>query len=221
MNKAHKERVLISSVNEVWFSENLKRGERSFYNKAKRITDVLLASFILLLTLPFWLFIGLAIKLDDGGPVLYSQKRIGKDKKSFFLIKFRSMKKEAEKETGPVWAKKEDPRTTKIGKLIRRTHLDELPQMINVLKGDIGLVGPRPERPEFVAQLEKEIPHYNLRHLIKPGFTGWAQIKFRYARSVIDSFEKFQYDLYYFKNRSLMLDFKILLKTFWLFFKKE
>ena len=120
---------------------------------------------------------------------------------------------------GPLWAEKNDPRITKVGKILRRTHLDELPQMINVLKGDISLVGPRPERPEFVEKLEKEIPYYHLRHIVKPGFTGWAQIKFRYARSVIDSLEKFEYDLYYIKNRSLLLDIYILLKTFGLFFR--
>jgi len=131
------------------------------------------------------------------------------------------MKEGAEKETGAVWAEKEDPRITKVGKILRRLHLDEIPQMINVLKGDISLVGPRPERPEFVEKLEKEVPHYHIRHLIKPGFTGWAQLKFRYARSIMDSFEKFQYDLYYLKNRSLFLDLRILLKTFQLFFRKE
>ena len=131
------------------------------------------------------------------------------------------MNVEAESKTGPVWAEKEDPRVTKAGKLLRRVHLDELPQMINVLKGDISLVGPRPERPEFVEKLEKEIPHYHVRHLIKPGFTGWAQIKFRYGRSVMDSQEKFQYDLYYLKNRSLILDLGILLKTLQLFLRKE
>jgi len=131
------------------------------------------------------------------------------------------MKPGAEDETGPVWAKKEDSRTTKVGKFLRRIHLDELPQMINVLKGEISLVGPRPERPEFVKRLEEEISHYHIRHLIKPGFTGWAQIKFRYGRSVMDSQEKFQYDLYYLKNRNFFLDLGILLKTLQLFFKKE
>jgi lipopolysaccharide/colanic/teichoic acid biosynthesis glycosyltransferase len=130
------------------------------------------------------------------------------------------MVKEAEKE-GPKWAEIEDQRVTKVGKFLRRFHLDEIPQMINVIRGDISLVGPRPERPEFVEKLEKEIPYYNLRHIIKPGFTGWAQIKFRYARSVMDSLEKFQYDLFYIKNRSLLLDLKILLKTAQLIFKKE
>ena len=131
------------------------------------------------------------------------------------------MQKGAESKTGPVWAEMQDERATKIGRFLRRTHLDELPQIINVLKGDLALVGPRPERPEFVEQLEKEIPHYHTRHLIKPGVTGWAQIKFRYGRSVMDSQEKFQYDLYYLKKRGLFLDIGILLKTFQLFFKKE
>lgn len=130
------------------------------------------------------------------------------------------MKVGAEKENA-VWAEKEDKRITKVGKFLRQSHLDEIPQMINVIKGDISLVGPRPERPEFVEKLEREIPHYHLRHLVKPGFTGWAQIKFRYGRSFIDSRKKFQYDLYYLKNRNFLLDIGILLRTFQLFFKKE
>ena len=120
-----------------------------------------------------------------------------------------------------VWAKKRDKRITRVGRFLRRIHFDEIPQIVNVIKGDISLIGPRPERPEFVEKLEKEIPHYHLRYLIKPGFTGWAQIKFRYGRSIMDSHEKFQYDLYYLKNRSFLLDIGILLKTFQLFFKHE
>ena len=120
-----------------------------------------------------------------------------------------------------IWAKKEDKRATKVGRFLRKIHFDEIPQMINVIKGDISLVGPRAERSEFVEKLEKEIPHYHLRHLIKPGFTGWAQIKFRYGRSVMDSREKFQYDLYYLKNRNILLDLGILLKTFRLLFRHE
>lgn len=214
------EKIPVSFVAQIWFLENLKEREKSFYEKIKRIIDIILALIILLLTLPLWPFIALATKLNDGGPIFYSHIRIGKDKKPFLLTKFRSMKPDAEK-NGAVWADKEDPRITKIGKILRKTHIDEIPQMFNVLKGDISLVGPRPERPEFVEKLEKEVPHYHIRHLIKPGFTGWAQIKFRYGRSVMDSYEKFQYDLYYLKNRSLMIDIKVLLKTFNLFFKKE
>jgi len=213
-------KIPISFVGQTWFLENLKEGEKAFYDNVMRGVNIILAVILLIITIPLWLLIAILIKLEDMGPILYRQKRIGKDKKPFFLFKFRSMKTGAEKETGPVWAKKEDPRATKIGKRLRRFHLDELPQMINVFKGEISLVGPRPERPEFVEKLEKEIPHYHVRHLIKPGFTGWAQIKFRYGRSVIDSQEKFQYDLYYLKNRDFFLDLGILLKTFQLFFKK-
>lgn len=212
------EKIPVSMVSHVWFLENLKEGGRGLYDKIKRFFDVVLASLLLILTLPFWILIAVFIKLEDKGPVFYSQKRIGKDREPFVLYKFRSMKVEAEKGKA-VWAKKEDKRITKTGKVLRRIHFDEIPQMLNVIKGDISLVGPRPERPEFVERLEKEIPHYHLRHIIKPGFTGWAQIKFRYGRSVIDSHEKFEYDLYYLKNRNLLLDIGILLKTFQLFFK--
>jgi exopolysaccharide biosynthesis polyprenyl glycosylphosphotransferase len=215
------EKIPASLVNQAWFLENLREGEKGFYDKVKRNTDIIAAGILLVLTSPFWLLIALAIKIEDGGPVLYWQERIGKDRKPFKLCKFRSMKKDAEKNTGAVWAKKEDPRVTRVGKFLRRAHLDELPQMLNVFRGDISLVGPRPERPEFVTELEKKIPHYQVRHLIKPGFTGWAQLKFRYGRSVMDSQEKFQYDLYYLKNRNLFLDLGILLKTLQLIFKKE
>ncbi len=214
------QKIPIAFVEYVWFLENLRETEKGLYEKVKQGTDIILAGILIILTLPFWLFIALAIKLEDKGAILYFQERIGKNKKPFLLIKFRSMKKGAEKYR-PVWAKRKDSRITNVGKFLRRFHLDEIPQMINILKGDISLVGPRPERPEFVQQLEKEIPHYHLRHLIKPGFTGWAQIKFRYARTIMDSFEKFQYDLYYLKNRSFFLDLCILLKTLQLLFKKE
>ncbi len=215
------EKIPTAFLQKKWFLENLKEGERKFYDKIKRVQDLILATILLIVASPLWPLIALLIKLGDGGPIIYRQERIGKDRKPFFLLKFRSMNVEAESKTGPVWAGKEDPRVTRAGKWLRRLHLDELPQMINVLKGDISLVGPRPERPEFVEKLEKEIPHYHVRHLIKPGFTGWAQLKFRYGRSVMDSQEKFQYDLYYLKNRSLILDLGILLKTFQLLFKKE
>ena len=214
------EKIPISYLTQIWFLENLKERRKSMYDKVKRGMDVVLTFIILLITLIFWPLIALAIKLDSRGPVFYRQERIGKDKKPFWLIKFRSMVVQAEKD-GPKWATEKDERATKVGNFLRKTHLDEIPQMLNVLKGDISLVGPRPERPEFVSQIEKEVPHYHLRYLIKPGFTGWAQIKFRYGRSIMDSQEKFQYDLYYIKNRSLFLDLSVLLKTFQLFFKKE
>ncbi len=215
------EKVPVSLVAQTWFLENLREGEKILYDNIKKLTDLILASTLLLITFPLWLLIALAIKLEDKGPIFYRQKRIGKDKNPFSLFKFRSMRSEAEKSTGPVWAQKDDSRVTKVGKILRNTHLDELPQMINVLKGELSLVGPRPERPEFVEQLEKEVPHYHIRHLIKPGFTGWAQTKFRYGRSITDSQEKLQYDLYYLKNRNPLLDLGILLKTLQFFFKKE
>lgn len=214
-------KIPISFVGQAWFLENLKEGEKGFYDKAKQYIDMILAGILLITTGPLWPLVALLIRLEGGGPVFYRQERIGKDRKPFFLLKFRSMKVGAESKTGPVWAKKEDQRITKVGRRLRQFHFDELPQIINILKGELAMVGPRPERPEFVEQLEKEIPHYHIRHLIKPGFTGWAQLKFRYGRSVIDSKEKFQYDLYYMKNRSLFLDLGILLKTFQLFFKKD
>jgi len=215
------EKIPLSFLDRTWFLGNLKEGEKMVYDKIKRGIDIILAGILFIITAPLWPFIALAIKLEDKGPVLYRQERIGKDKKPFLLFKFRSMEPEAEEKTGPVWAKKSDSRITKVGKFLRRFHLDELPQMLNVLKGEISLVGPRPERPEFISQLEKEIPHYHIRHLIRPGFTGWAQIKFRYGRSLMDSQEKFQYDLYYLKNRGLFLDLGILLKTLQLFFRRE
>lgn len=212
-------KIPLKLISESWLLENISAPKDS-YEKLKRLMDIILAFAILSLTLPLWPIFALCIKAEDGGPVFYFQERVGKRKKVFTLYKFRSMKVGAEKKK-PIWAKKKDKRITRVGKILRRLHLDELPQMINVLKGDISLVGPRPERPEFVAKLEKEIPYYNFRHFIKPGFTGWAQIKFRYSRSVIDSEEKFEYDLYYTKNRSLFLDIGILLKTFQLFFRRE
>jgi len=214
------QKIPVNSLNYLWFLENLKEGKKELHDKAKRLADIVIALLILIITLPLWPLFSILIKIESPGPVFYKQKRVGKDREIFELIKFRSMHKEAEKD-GPVWAKARDPRTTKVGKILRKLHLDEIPQMINIVKGDISLVGPRPERPIFVERLEQLIPHYHLRHLIKPGFTGWAQIKFRYGRTVEDSLEKFQYDLYYIKNRSLMLDLMILLKTWQLFFKRE
>lgn len=214
------QKVPLSMISQAWFLENLKEGERGLFDKVKSFFDILVSSLILVLSLPLWVLIAIFIKLDDQGPVFYSQQRIGKDRKPFKLYKFRSMVVGAEKGQ-VVWAKREDKRITRVGKFLRRLHFDELPQMINVLRGDISLIGPRPERPEFVEELEKEIPHYHLRHIIKPGFSGWAQIKFRYGRSVIDSKEKFEYDLYYLKNRNLLLDIGILLRTFQLFFRQE
>jgi len=213
-------RIPISYVNQTWFLENINEHQKKIYDNLKRVVDVVAASILLTLSLPLWPLIALAIKWESAGPVFYKQERVGKDKKLFGLLKFRSMIQSAEIGTA-VWAEAKDKRVTKVGAFLRRMHLDEAPQMINIIKGDIGLVGPRPERIEFVQELEKQIPHYNIRHITKPGFTGWAQINFRYARTPMDTYEKFQYDLYYLKNRSLLLDFAILLKTFNLFFRKN
>jgi len=203
-----------------WFLENLKANKKWFSNKIKIAFDYIFACLFLILFSPFWAVIALAIKIEDKGKVFYKQKRVGKNKKEFWLFKFRSMQENAES-NGAVFADKKDNRATKVGFVLRRLHLDELPQLINVLKGDISLVGPRPERPVFVEKLEKQIPHYNLRHLIKPGITGWDQIKFKYSRTLAESKEKLYFDLYYLKNRNLLLDVGILLKTFQSFFRNS
>jgi exopolysaccharide biosynthesis polyprenyl glycosylphosphotransferase len=214
------QKIPIDYADYLWFLENLKEGKKSLYDKTKKITDIILSFLLLIITLPLWIIIPILIKIDSQGPIIYKQKRLGKEGNDFWLYKFRSMNKEAERQ-GALWADTNDQRITKIGKVLRNLHLDEIPQLINIIKGDISLTGPRPERPEFIKELEKQVPHYHLRLLVKPGFTGWAQIKFRYARSIVDSHEKLQYDLYYIKNRSFTLDLQILLKTFQLFFKKE
>ncbi|MDD5738626.1 MAG: sugar transferase [Candidatus Pacebacteria bacterium] len=224
LDKAYEEilgKIPIDFVNQAWFLKNLSENEKSTYDKIKRLTDFIIAVVLIIITSPIWLISAIAIKLDDRGPIFYKQERVGKNRKNFLIFKFRSMVVNAEKK-GAVWAEKKDPRVTAVGAVLKKFHIDEFPQMLNVLKGELSLTGPRPERPEFVKQLEKEIPHYHLRHIIKPGFTGWAQTRFiQYARSKEESHEKFQYDLYYIKNRSFLLDLGILLKTFLLFFKTE
>ncbi len=214
------EKIPVSSVDQNWFLEYIRKKDKELYGQFKDFWDAIFSLLLLIISLPLWLLIAICVKLEDRGPVFYSQERVGKNRRVFRLRKFRSMRVNAEK-SGPVWAKTGDTRVTKVGRIIRRLHLDELPQMINILKGELSLVGPRPERPEFVEQLAREIPYYHLRHLIKPGFTGWAQIKFRYARSIMDSREKFQYDLYYLKNRSLLVDIGVMLKTIQLLIKKD
>ncbi len=182
-----------------------------------RLIEIIVASIVLIITSPFLLLAVIAILIEDGSPLFYKQNRIGKNSKIFSIYKLRSMKKDAER-NGIQWADHKDTRITRVGAILRKTHLDEVPQMINIIKGDIALVGPRPERPELVASLEQEIPYYYLRHVIKPGFTGWAQIKFRYARTVLDSKEKFEYDLYYLMNKNPILDSGIVLKTIQIIF---
>lgn len=210
-------RIPVEGIDENWFMHRSDIGNPKITEYIYKFIDKILAFSIIVLLFPIFILISLLVKVTDGGKILYKQDRVGRYGRIFTLYKFRSMTENAEKD-GPVWSPEEDDRTTKIGKVLRKTHLDELPQMFNVLKGDIMLVGPRPERPEFVEKLEKEIPFYHLRHIITPGFTGWAQIKFRYARSVMDAKTKFEYDLYYLKNRNIFMDIGILLRTIQIIF---
>ena len=168
---------------------------------------------VLALTTPLLLLTALAIKLDDPGPVFYRQERVGLHGRPFMLLKFRSMRVDAEARSGPTWAANDDPRVTRVGRFIRRLRIDEVPQIFNVLQGTMSFVGPRPERPHFVRQLEAALPGYRNRSVVKPGITGWAQVNFPYAASVEDARMKLGYDLYYIKHRSLMLDLSILLAT--------
>jgi sugar transferase (PEP-CTERM system associated) len=179
----------------------------------KRLGDVVLASLGLFVGLPLMGVIALAVKLSSPGPAMYTQQRVGQHGRIFTVHKFRSMRQDAEALTGAVWAAKNDSRITPIGAWLRRFRLDELPQLWNVLKGDMSLVGPRPERPEFVTELTHQIPFYGQRHIVRPGLTGWAQVRYTYAASKEDALEKLQYDLFYIKNLSLVLDFFIMLST--------
>ena len=205
--------IRIDYVNAGWlvFGDGFNQG---FYRTAvKRVFDVLCSFILIVLAAPVMMVTALAIKLESKGPVFYRQERVGANSRTFFVNKFRSMRTDAEKDGKPVWAAAQDSRVTRVGNIIRRLRIDELPQLFNVLKGEMSLVGPRPERPYFVEQLTQEIPYYAVRHSIKPGVTGWAQVKYQYGSTVEDSQEKLQYDLYYVKNHSLFLDFVILFET--------
>jgi exopolysaccharide biosynthesis polyprenyl glycosylphosphotransferase len=180
---------------------------------AKRLIDIAASLFVIVPLFPIWFLVSLAIKIESRGPVLYRQERVGHNGRVFMINKFRSMVQEAETMTGPVWAKEEDPRITNVGRLLRRFRLDEVPQFINVLVGDMSVVGPRPERPYFVQKLMEEFPFYYRRHRIRTGITGWAQIKHSYDSSLSDVREKLKYDFFYIENMSLSLDFLIMLRT--------
>ncbi|MFQ5823197.1 MAG: undecaprenyl-phosphate glucose phosphotransferase [bacterium] len=186
--------------------------------KIKRLMDIVISSAIIIIISPLWLLIALAIKLDSKGPVLYKQQRVGKDGKEFTIYKFRSMIHKAESETGPRWAERKDPRITRVGRIIRRARLDEVPQFFNVLKGEMSLIGPRPERPYFVEKFKNQIPFYTRRLKVQPGITGWAQIKGEYDTSIENVKTKLQYDLFYLENMSLRMDLKILLNTIYVMF---
>jgi sugar transferase (PEP-CTERM system associated) len=179
----------------------------------RRLLNVIAALFGLVLSLPLLPFIALAVKLGSGGPALYRQKRVGQGGKVFYCYKFRTMRKDAEADTGATWATDDDPRITRVGKFLRTSRLDEIPQLWCVLKGDMSFVGPRPERPEFVEWLTKEIPYYGVRHVVRPGITGWAQVQYKYGNTLEDAREKLQYDLFYIKNASVGLDLLILFQT--------
>jgi sugar transferase (PEP-CTERM system associated) len=179
----------------------------------KRLFDITFSIIGLFLAFPIFLLVPLLIRLGSPGPVFYRQERVGENGRIFTLLKFRSMTLNAESVSGPVWAKKDDPRVTRVGKILRKTRIDELPQMVNVLKGEMSFVGPRPERAHFIEELIEKIPYYSIRHTVKPGITGWAQIKFRYGSSVDDALEKLQYDLFYVKNMSLFFDLTVVFQT--------
>lgn len=206
-------KILIQDLRPSWliFADGFTRNHlaRSF----KRLIDTLLAAIGLCVSLPLVICVFILTKLDSKGPVIYRQDRVGENGKVFSLCKFRTMVADAEKESGPVWSATVDPRVTPLGKILRRTGIDEIPQLFNVLRGDMSFVGPRPERPHFVSELQRDIPYYAQRLAVKPGITGWAQVRYGYGSTVNDAIEKLQYDLYYIKNMSFFLDLLIILST--------
>ncbi len=207
--------VAVDVVDSRFFFEStgFNRAMRRFPMAVKRITDFFLALLFICITAPIMLITALLIRGESPGAALFAQKRTGLHGKPFVIYKFRSMKKDAEIPGKAQWATEDDPRITKIGRLIRKLRIDELPQLFNVIRGDMSFVGPRPERPEFDKQLKEQLPFYMFRYLVKPGITGWAQVNYGYGASVEDALEKLKYDLYYVKNISFLLDTEILLKT--------
>lgn len=203
----------LEAINASWmiFADGFSQG--SSRDVVKRLFDLLVSGSFLLFALPIMLLAGALIRLESKGPVFYTQERIGQFGHAFTIYKFRSMFTDAEKDGLPVWARQKDDRTTRVGRFIRRTRIDELPQILNVFLGHMSFVGPRPERPYFVNELAAQIPYYHARHSVKPGITGWAQVRFPYGASVEDAMNKLQYDLYYVKNHSLFLDLMVLLQT--------
>lgn len=193
------------------FSAGAKRG--AIANVIRRIFNFAMAALGTLLSLPICILAAIAIKLESPGPIFYSQERVGKNGRPFNIVKFRSMRQDAEKDGTPQWAQKRDPRITRVGNFMRKTRIDEIPQFINILRGEMSFVGPRAERPFFVEQLNEKIPFYSQRHLVEPGLTGWAQVCYPYGSSVEDAIQKLQYDLYYIKNASLLFDLWIMFKT--------
>jgi sugar transferase (PEP-CTERM system associated) len=206
-------KLAIENINPSWFIFSDGFRLTPFMHFYKRGFDLFFAALGLLLTMPILPLLALAIRLESPGPILFRQLRVGENEIPFLLYKFRSMRQDAESSTGAVWAQVNDPRVTRLGKFLRKSRLDEIPQLFNVLKGDMSFVGPRPERPEFIEKLKERIPYYGTRHCVKPGVTGWAQVSYPYGASEADALEKLRYDLYYIKNYSLPLDFLIILET--------
>lgn len=204
--------ILVENMNPSWiiFSEGFNRKRQ--VELLKRWMDVVLSVAGLILSCPIWLLSALIVKLESPGPMLYRQTRVGLGGKPFEVIKFRSMRQDAERE-GPVWAVKNDPRVTRYGAFMRKTRIDELPQLWNILRRDMSFVGPRPERPEFVQHLQERLPYYSLRHTVRPGLTGWAQVRYPYGASEEDALRKLEYDLYYLKNMNLLMDTMIIMQT--------
>ena len=205
--------IRVDFVNASWliFGDGFNQG--AWRNVVKRAFDVVFSLLLLILSAPVMLLTALLIKFDSRGPVLYRQERVGQGGETFMVAKFRSMRTDAEKDGKPRWATAQDDRVTRVGNIIRKLRIDELPQLFNVLRGEMSLVGPRPERPYFVEQLTQKIPYFAARHSVKPGVTGWAQVRYQYGSTVEDAVEKLQYDLYYVKNHSLFLDLVVLFET--------
>jgi len=205
--------IQLESLNTSWmiFSDGFTRG--TIKDIVKRMFDVTASALLLLITLPIMLITTMLIWLESGNPILYRQERVGERGRLFNVLKFRSMRVDAERDGVPRWAKQQDERITRVGRVIRKMRIDELPQVFNVLRGDMSFVGPRPERPYFVNELMTQIPYYASRHTVKPGITGWAQIRYPYCATTEDAIQKLQFDLYYVKNHSFFLDLVILLQT--------
>ena len=206
-------KIEVENLNPSWlvFGQGFRRG--AIFIMIRRVISVGISLLGLFLALPLFPFIILAIRFGSKGPVFYSQTRVGKGGRTFQVVKFRTMRQDAEAGTGPQWAGTHDPRVTRVGKFLRSSRLDEIPQLWCVLKGDMAFVGPRPERPEFIDMLSKEIPYYGVRHMVRPGLTGWAQVRYKYGSTIEDAREKLQYDLFYIKNASVGLDLLIMFQT--------
>jgi sugar transferase (PEP-CTERM system associated) len=206
-------KLIVEQINPSWliFSKGF---QKSFLQKLfKRTIDLLISSTMLIILSPLIALTAIIIKLDSKGPIFFSQERMGENRKPYMVHKFRSMRSDAEESTGPVWAQENDDRITKIGNFIRKTRIDEIPQLWNILKGEMSFVGPRPEREHFVKELEEIIPYYGERFSVKPGLTGWAQVSYGYGATVEDAIEKLNYDLFYIKNMSILMDIMIVART--------